>query len=280
MEKASDGGRGRNIGNGAVAMTESVCPRCYGSGAIELERTHMGIPITRPCQCLTAKDIVRNLNRGWPGLSSAGKLERTPLTEYTGEDLYLTASDEALRAHLRHAAIRMGPWWGFKVVSDSDLMTAWLAPIALVGKEVIDPDAASVSTEKATLVDLTDPPDLLIIRLGVKSARNSAMSEVFLEALQHRAHIGKPTWVVDQPMRKLALGHMCFSDEVVGALARWNHVTLEGVFAEVSDRHDRQSSPPTPTSLSLGSSPGMTATRRVEMPEQKQSKKRFTKRDE
>lgn len=259
-------------------MSEAVCPKCYGSGAIELDRTHMGIPVTRPCQCLTAKDIVRNLNRGWPGLSSAGKIERTPLVEYTADDLYLTASDDTFRVHLRHAAIRMGPWWGFKVVSDSDLMTAWLSPISLMGKEILDPDAATVSTEKATLVDLTDPPDLLIIRLGVKAARNSAMSEVFLEALQHRAHVGKPTWVVDQPLRKLAFGHMCFSDEVVGALLRWNHLTLDGGSVEASERQDRQSSPP--ASLSLGSTLGQTATRRVEMPEPKQPKKRFNKRDE
>jgi hypothetical protein len=207
-------------------VAETVCQKCYGSGALETEKTHLGIPIVKPCTCLLAKDLIRNLNRGWAGLSTAPKIESSPLSGHVGDFLYLTASDEALRAHLRHVALRMGPWWGFKVVSDSDLMVAWLSTASLAGKEILDPDAATVSSEKATLVDLTEPPELLIVRLGVKAARNSAMSEVFLEAILHRIHIRKPMWVVDQPTRKLDALHMCFSDEVVRALSEWDRLVL------------------------------------------------------
>lgn len=207
-------------------MTEAICPKCYGSGCLEMERTHMGIPVTTPCTCLIAKDIIRNLNRAWSGLSSATKVDSSPLTNRVDDYLYITANDLLLRSHLRHVGIRMGRFWGFKVVSDSDLMTAWLAPVGLLGKEILDPDAAVVSTENATLVDLIDPPDLLIVRLGVKAARNRAMNEVFLETLLHRKHTGKPLWVVDQPDRKLDATHMCFSGEVLSVLSTWDHITL------------------------------------------------------
>jgi hypothetical protein len=81
--------------------------------------------------------------------------------------------------------------------------------------------------EKATLVDLVDPPDLLVIRLGVKSARNSAMPEVLLEALAHRSHVGKPTWICDQPTKKLDPSHISFSPDVADFLRGWDHFALD-----------------------------------------------------
>lgn len=207
-------------------MADPKCTRCYGSGSLDTGQTHMGIPIVKPCLCQQARDIIHNLNAAWTGLSQAPKLESTPLLEYVTEDLFITASDDTLRQHLRHVGIRMGWSWGFKVASDADLMVAWLSNAQLVGKEILDPDVASVSSEKASLVDLIEPPALLILRLGVKSARNSAMPEVFLETIRHRQYRQRPTWVVDQPTRRLSLGHLCFSDEVSQALAGWDHLTL------------------------------------------------------
>jgi hypothetical protein len=207
-------------------VTDKLCDKCYGRGYLDAGADARGIPLTKPCPCQIARDILRNVNRGWAGLSSAPKVENSPLAEHTGNDLYITAPDESLRAHLRHVALRAGPYWGFKVVTDSDLMTAWLSPIGLVGKEILDPDAATVSTEKATLADLVDPPELLVIRLGVKSARNSATPEVLLEALYHRAHVAKPTWVVDQPTRRFDPSHLAFSEDGLHHIQQWERVVL------------------------------------------------------
>lgn len=208
---------------------ETVCPRCYGRGAIELETTHRGVPITKPCQCVLARDTVKNLERAWRGLPLAPRVKESPLLGMERANAYVTATEATFRAHLKHVAIRQGRNWGFTVVSDATLMTAWLASAALAGKEILDPDAATVSLEKATLVDLVDPPDLLVIRLGVKSARNSAMPEVFLEALAHRAHVGKPTWVTDQPHKRLDPSHLSFSCEVAEVLQGWKHYALDEV---------------------------------------------------
>jgi hypothetical protein len=200
------------------------------------------------------------------------------LSDHTGGDVYVTATDATLRAHLRHVGLRAGPYWGFKVATDSDLMTAWLSPIGLVGKEILDPDAATVSTEKATLVDLVDPPELLVIRLGVKSARNSAMGEVLLEALYHRAHVGKPTWVVDQPTRRFDPSHIAFSEDGLPHIQQWPRAVLDDVqpglsIELVTGSGDAPEAAPRtagPLSLSAGySSPGAAtgATTRIERPE-------------
>jgi len=204
-----------------------VCPRCYGRGAIDLEETHHGVPMTRPCECVLARDTIRNLNRAWRGLSDAPRIGGSPLIEHTNQCAYITASTDTFRAHLRHVGIKQGRNWSFCVASDSELITAWLGSVGLSGKEILDPDAASVSMEKLTLVDLVDPPDLLIIRLGVKSARNVAMSEVFLEAIAHREHTRKPTWVVDQPGHKFNPSHLCYSEVAAEILSQWGHFPLD-----------------------------------------------------
>lgn len=269
------------LGKAVKDMTEQVCPKCQGSGALELERTHYGVPITSPCSCLLVKDIVRNLNRGWAGLSSASKLDSSPLLEHTWDDLYITCTDEVLRSHLRHVGIRMGWTWGFKVVTDVDLMTAWLSPASLLGKEILDPEAASVSAEKATLVDLIDPPDLLIVRVGVKAARNGATSEVFLETLLYRNHVKKPIWVVDQPTKRLDAGHMCFSTEVVGVMSSWPHLMLSPQPGQLQESKVVNQESPAIGNITLGGVPQLTGTtRRVELPAPKEPKsKKFIRGD-
>lgn len=271
------------------------CDKCFHTGALDVGFTDVGIPITRPCACQIARDIVRNVNRAWANLSSAPRIEESPLSGLTSENVYITASDASLRAHLRHVGLRMGPHWGFKVHTDSDLMTAWLAPVAIAGKEILDPEATAVSTEKATLVDLTEPPELLILRLGVKSARNSAMPEVLLEALYHRAHIGKPVWIVDQPTRLFNPAHIAFGEDALHHITQWKRVALDEVPHGLSielvgsgDGEDDNSVQPTrnrgnPLTLSAGystSSASASATTRIERPVIEPKKKKFKRTEE
>lgn len=203
-------------------------------------------------------------------MTLAPRIDHSPLFEYVESNLYLTASDEDLRAHLKHVALRMGLQWGLQVISDSDLMTAWLSPVSLLGKEIIDPEAAAISTEKATLVDLIEPPTLMVLRLGVKAARNSAMSEVFLETLYHRIHIGKPLWVVDQPAKKLDHSHMCFSEEALRLMGSWDRLELSGTVSEPGIEVPL-ASPGLPSFSSLNKG----ETRIVTLPTPKEKKKKY-----
>lgn len=167
------------------------------------------------------------------GLGDAERLspsEKSPLSTFVKKDLWITASTGWFRAHLRHVAARVpnAYRWGFNVVTDSDLVVAWLATAALGGAKIYDGDfhseAAPVSLTKMTLVDIADPPELLIIRLGVKAARNSATSEVLMEALTHRAHAMKPTWLWDQPDNRFSEGHLAYSHVVADFISTWNRL--------------------------------------------------------
>lgn len=207
------------------------CERCHGRGALDITPDENGIPRTSRCECVLIWDVIRNVERGLRGLIRAPVLkESSPLTENETKNLWITSNFQTFKSHLRHVAVRQGPDWGFKVVTDADLMVAWLANASRRGENIIDPDVeGQVSQEFLTLVDLIDPPDLLIVRTGVKSARNAAMCEVFLEALTHRAHVEKPTWIVDSPQQPLVEGHLCWSIPVGDFLLEWGRVKLDAL---------------------------------------------------
>jgi len=212
---------------------EEVCKFCNGEEVILVpEEERVGgqrmkhPPAYRRCKCVLHRDILDNVERAMPGLSNAPKVQESPLLEYMDQNLWITAPANTawFRANLRHVGIRQPPSWYFKVISDADLLVAWLASAALKGQEILDPDAAKVSLTHLTLVDLVVPPQLLIIKMGVKAARNVAAPEVFLETLNYRAHLNLPTWVWDQPTYKLDAGHICFDDAVGECLSAWAHV--------------------------------------------------------
>ena len=212
------------------------CPHCHGRGVVPVpkeQRPPFAIgDLTRPCTCILARDVLANVERGWKGLSKADPLshgETSPLRGQEDKNLRLTLSNKAFREHLRHVAVRMGPNWNFLVTSEVGLMDSWLSNIAT--EEIEDPDVErrrrmKDATHYQTLIDLIEPPGLLIILLGVKSTRNSATAEVILEAVQHRNYKDKPTWLVDQPMHRLAPGHLAYSPLLEATVADWPRVEI------------------------------------------------------
>jgi len=208
------------------------CPHCHGRGVIPIpaeEQTGITGGQTRICTCVVVRDVKANVERGWKGLGDARPIPESPLWGRDKECLRITSPDVALKEHLRHVAIRMGPRWYFAVVSDTDLMDAWLSG----ANEVVDPDVdvsrrRRPSNRFGSLADLTEPPELLIIIVGVKVARNAAMPEVLLEAITHRLHLDKPTWVVDHPLKRLNHEHISWDSHVENTLCLWPAIELEG----------------------------------------------------
>lgn len=212
------------------------CPDCEGTGLIESEPRPPHPPSYDRCPCVLRKDVLANVERGYTGLSKYPVVKTSPLYGLHDTDLWVT-SGKGFLAHLRHVAVRQPTTWLFKVVSDAELVTAWLATAGLGGGEIIDPDAYTVSTKYMSIPDLVQPPDLVVVRMGVKAARNQASPEVLAEALNTRRHEGKPTWVWDQPSHPLNAGHLFWSDEVGRILHN---------FKRIHGRGSTQSTPPAP----------------------------------
>lgn len=209
------------------------CPQCLGRGVVEAPPKPGRIIVggrTVPCGCILERDILANVERGWRGLSKAAPIPASPLKGYDATNLRITAGHKIFKDHLRHIAVRQGPKWAFNVVSDADLMDSWLARID--DGDIIDGDVEQMRRQPITskygaLVDMVEPPELLIMVMGVKAARNSAMPEVVLEALQHRAHKNKPTWIVDQPEYRLVGGHISHSGHIVALIDKWLYIDLD-----------------------------------------------------
>jgi hypothetical protein len=206
-----------------MSAPDPECPLCGGTGMVRAGSTPPHPPSHRRCECVLHLDILQNAEKAYKGLSKAPVISTSPLLGRDAEDLWVTAGEEFL-AHLRHVAIRKPSTWSLRVVSDAELTTAWLASIALQGKDILDADAYAVSTQFITIPDLVVPPDLLVIRMGVKAARNSAAPEVLAEALQTRTFEGKPTWLWDEPHHPLDTGHIFWSDLVERILRPWKKV--------------------------------------------------------
>lgn len=221
--------------DGIIYTGRPNCPKCGGKGIVNVPDS----PIleVRPCECTLVQDLLTNLERGWKGLRFAENIQGTsPLLEMakSGESCWITADNDVLRSHLKHVALRMSSKWHFSVSSDADLLSAWLASVPLSGLRVMDPEIAMrlsehapVSMNKLTLIDLVLPPDLMIVILGVKAARNNAMPEVFHEAMTTRIHEGKPIWVVDQSFRPFAEAHRAYSMEARMEMRDFNRIHLE-----------------------------------------------------
>lgn len=176
------------------------------------------------CTCMHLKEIVRNVERGWPGLLRSSQLRpgaTSDLWPHVNSNLRVTSSLRWFKANLRWCAFRKPPSWDFKVVSDVDLMRAWLGSVALSGQEIIDPDAAAVSLRHLTLLDLIEPPTLLVIRIGIKTAANKEMPNVLLETLLHRTHLDKPTWVYNDWAEPFDESMRSFSYEAAEYLSDW-----------------------------------------------------------
>jgi len=215
------------------------CPKCGGRGVVDYKSPRSIVPGTLVCSCVRERDILHNLERGWRGLTKARPVEATPLSEYAGQDLWVTSPLGVFRNHLYRVAYDQGPRWPFNLFSDADLMDSWLSRVEV--HDIYDTDVflerarrSAVSGRFAALVDLVDPPGLLILRVGVKVARNAAMPEVLLEGLRHREQVSKPTWVVDSPGNSLGEGHVSYNEPVGEFLSDWDHITLSGKGVSVS----------------------------------------------
>jgi hypothetical protein len=188
-----------------------VCEKCGGIGLVPSGQVYRNEPIMAQCSCLLKEHLRNQCERAWTGLSQFPAKKTTPLKGKLKENIIIHAEKTELCSHLKGAIfLEKNPSYFIKVVSDANLMSAWLSNISLAQSEIVDPDFTS----------------LLIVRLGVKMARNSAMPEVLIETIELRQHLNKPTWIVVDPNRPLCEGHIAWSRGVDDVLLGWNNIRL------------------------------------------------------
>jgi len=211
------------------------CPHCEGSGFIYGESMLDG---GHSCDCTI--DFLRrqNMEKIWKSLSTVkdvpGLREQAPLLKLVDRDLWITAKEAVFRAHFKAVCYAKPPMWDARVASDKDLVKAWLNTAYAQGHKIYDTELDHVTVSAMYIDELVEPYDLVVLVLGVKEAPNKETPNVLLEALQTRRHLGKPTWIVDQPQRRLdRVEHRCYSEQLEGMLSHWPHVGLVGASVRV-----------------------------------------------
>lgn len=171
-----------------------------------------------------------NMDRIWPKLSEAKEVkafrEDPKLKPYLNSSCWITAPDPLFKAHLKGLAYRMPTMWDARVRSDAELLDAWFGTAKAQGVKIFDVEIERSTLRAIDIRDLVEPPDLCIIIMGVKNLPNREAPGSLAEAISYRAHVSKPTWVVDQPDRPLDGTHRYFSEEVERILRRWPRLTL------------------------------------------------------
>lgn len=212
------------------------CPQCGGRGFIYGASMLDG---GRSCDCTL--DFLRrqNMEKIWKSLSGAKDVPELranpPLLMLTNRDLWITAKESVFRAHLKAVCYAKHPMWDAKVASDKDLVKAWLNTAYAQGHKIYDTEIDNVTVSAMYIDELVEPYDLVVLMLGVKEAPNKEAPNVLLEALQTRRHLGRPTWVVDQPQRRVdRIEHRCYSEQLEGMLSHWPHVALLGAKIQIA----------------------------------------------
>jgi hypothetical protein len=188
----------------------------------------------RYCDCTLDIQRLENMTRIWKGLKEAqgiaGLRKNPPLNTLVTRNLWITADEGTLRAHLKAVAFNKAILWDARVYSDKDLLSAWLKTARAQGHKIYDTEIdEDVGFAAMDIDELVEPPELVILVLGVKHAPNKEAPNCLLEALAARRHIGRPTWIIDQldhPLNDMA--HRCYSEHLEGLLSHWTHLGLAG----------------------------------------------------
>lgn len=203
-----------------------ACEKCGSSGFIRVVNGGSAPPESKRCDCRRKQDLAENMERGWKGLVFAGRTDKTELSDYLRKNAWITSPIDIFKGHFRRVAIDKGPHWKFKVLTDADLVQAWLANIAMKGVEILDRDYKDIDpleTDYVTLEHAAKANSFLCIILGIKSASNKETTNVLMEVLRTRYQLNMPTWIVDQPEKPLSTGHLCYSTELDFFLRQWPH---------------------------------------------------------
>ena len=207
------------------------CPHCGGTGFILGESMLEG---GFDCQCMLDALRVENMEKIWKSLSTAPNIpvlrDAPPLLKLTKHSLWITSPLEIFRAHLKAVCFHKSTLWDAKVRTDAMILDSWFGTLKAQGAKIYDIEIEKSILEAIDIRDLVEPPELCVIVLGIKQLPNKEAPNSLLEAIGYRKHVGKPTWIVDQPDHPIDQMHHRFYSETLDRWLRnkraWPHLHL------------------------------------------------------
>ena len=215
-----------------------VCKKCNGFGYIQQDSGYLGIPQAIQCSCMVDKALSSQAERAWKNLSIVPARKNSSLNGKCTTNLRIESEIDLFKLHLRSSLYNFSnPNFFVKVVGDHQLMSAWLGGFQLQGQDIADPDYQR-DLKVFSVEDLAESADLLVVRLGTKRARNSAMSEVLIETIEMRIHANKPTWLVCEPSKRLEEGHLAWSKTLEELIYKWDKIEILSAIQSTGNSHN------------------------------------------
>ena len=201
------------------------CPKCKGRGFIPAVSLLQG---GVSCPCIDTYLRERNLDTVWMSLGQTviGKETKAIPASLKDKSCRITTTRPVFQSYLKKFVLEQPHAWSCKVRTDAELLDAWFGTAKAQGVKIFDLDIEGSDIPAIDIRDLVVPFDLCIIWLGVKTLPNKEAPGALLEAINYRAHVGKPTWVVDQPTKVLDASHLYFSMEAAEMFSTWPHLVL------------------------------------------------------
>lgn len=209
------------------------CPQCGGRGFLYAASmlTLPGERGGRYCDCTMDALKLENMERIWKSLSEVrllpGMRDKPILKPLLSKSIWITAHPILFKAHLKGLAFNMDSMWDCKVRMDAELLDSWFGTAKAQGVKIFDMEIDKSTLAAIDIRDLVEPPELVAIVLGVKQLPNKEAPNALLEAIAYRRHVGKPTWIVDQPDQQIdQVHHRFYSETLESWLANWVHIQL------------------------------------------------------
>jgi hypothetical protein len=214
------------------------CPHCKGRGFIYGVSMLVG---GRDCRCMLDTLRRENMEKIWRSLSEAKEIpalrDNPPLLRLTTRSLWITSPLELFRRHLKAVCYHKDTMWDCKVRTDAMILDSWFGTLKAQGAKIYDIEIEKSILEAIDIRDLVEPPELCVIVLGIKQLPNKEAPNSLLEAIGYRKHVGKPTWIVDQPDHPIDQMHHRFYSETLDRWLRnkqqWPHLHLTSNGARV-----------------------------------------------
>ena len=211
------------------------CPHCGGDGFIIGESMLSG---GRYCDCTLDALRLQNMEKIWKSLAETADIpvlrQSPPLLKLVKHDIWITAPLELFKRHLKAVAFNKDTIWDAKVRTDAELLDSWFGTAKAQGVKIYDIEIENSTLEAIDIRDLVEPPELCIIILGIKQLPNKEAPNALLEAIGYRRHVGRPTWLVDQPDHPIdQMHHRFYSERLDGWLKHLPHLHLGPTGARV-----------------------------------------------
>lgn len=183
------------------------------------------------CKCTMDGLKLDNMERIWKSLSEVpllpGMREKPLLGGLLSKNVWITTNNTIFKSHLKALAFNMSSMWECRVYEDGQLLDSWFGTAKAQGVKIFDLEVDKSTLEAIDIRDLVVPPELLILMLGVKHLPNKESPNALLEAIATRRHVGKPTWLIDQPDQPIDQPyHKFYSETLESWISYWPHLQL------------------------------------------------------